>query len=245
MKSALDTTKILLAGLPLVLAGCWANTEHVGSTNIMADETKPGASCEPAANGGSEGVASKSPEAKSPEAKISKPTKTELATFGAGCFWCVEAVFEQIDGVINVTSGYMGGKIDNPTYEQVCSGTTGHAEVSQLTFDPSRVSFGKLLETFWTSHDPTTLNRQGADVGTQYRSAIFYHCEEQRETAEASKKAIAESKLYRDPIVTEITTASKYYEAEDYHQDYYRLNKRAPYCQYVIAPKLDKLGLKK
>ncbi len=170
---------------------------------------------------------------------------TEVATLGGGCFWCVEAVLEQLDGVLDVESGYMGGHVDNPTYQQVCSGRTGHAEVVQVKFDPTRITYAEILDYFWKSHDPTTLNRQGNDVGPQYRSAIFYHSEEQRITAEASKKALDESGAYRSPAVTEITAASTFYPAEGYHQDYYRNNKFQPYCQVVIVPKLEKLGLDK
>ena len=173
------------------------------------------------------------------------PAGVEIATLGGGCFWCVEAVLEQLDGVIDVKSGYMGGDMPNPTYEQVCSGRTGHAEVVQVTFEPSKVAYGDILDLFWRAHDPTTLNRQGGDVGTQYRSVIFCHSPEQKRAAEASRDALAESGLYRGPIVTEITEAGTFYEAERYHQDYYRLNKRAPYCRVVIAPKLEKLGLEK
>lgn len=169
------------------------------------------------------------------------PAAEEKATFGAGCFWCVEAVLEQLDGVTDVTSGYMGGSVENPTYEQVCSGRTGHAEVVQVTFDPSVISYDTLLDWFWKLHDPTTLNRQGADVGTQYRSAIFVHSDVQRAAAERSKRAA--QPRFADPIVTEITDATAYYLAEDYHQDYYRLNTRQGYCRAVIAPKLNKLGL--
>ncbi len=166
-----------------------------------------------------------------------------LATFGAGCFWCVEAVYLQLDGVTKVESGYMGGDVVDPTYEQVCSGTTGHAEVVQVTFDPAKVSFADLLDLFWRLHDPTTPNRQGNDVGTQYRSAVFYHSEEQRADAEESKQALDAAGTYASPVVTEITPATTFYRAEDYHQDYYRSNKAQPYCAYVIAPKLGKLGL--
>lgn len=169
----------------------------------------------------------------------------EIATFGAGCFWCVEAVLEQLGGVLDVTSGYMGGSVDNPTYQQVCEGTTGHAEVVQVTFDPGAITYQKLLEYFWKLHDPTTLNRQGNDFGTQYRSAIFYHSEEQRIAAEESKRAVDASEASGDPIVTEITGASRFYPAEDDHQDYYRANRQQPYCRAVIVPKLDKLGLEK
>ncbi len=165
----------------------------------------------------------------------------EQATFGAGCFWCVEAVFEQLDGVIDVRSGYTGGTTENPTYEDICTGKTGHAEVIQIDFDPSLISYENLLDIFWKSHDPTTLNRQGADTGTQYRSAIFYHTEKQKETADNSKENVGKSDLYFDSIVTEITLLTKFYVAENDHQDYYRINQNAPYCQLVIKPKLDKL----
>ncbi len=162
------------------------------------------------------------------------------ATFGAGCFWCVEAVFQELDGVSKVTSGYTGGHIDNPTYEQICTGTTGHAEVAQITYDPSKVSFDRLLEIFWKTHDPTTLNRQGGDVGTQYRSAVFFHDDEQRKLAEAYKKKLDASGAFPAPIVTEIVKLGEYFVAEDYHQDYYRLNPDKGYCRAVIKPKLDK-----
>lgn len=183
---------------------------------------------------------------KKPEVDENPSEAREVATFGAGCFWCVEAVLEQLDGVADVTSGYMGGTVPDPTYEQVCSETTGHAEVVQVTFDPRRISYEKLLDTFWKLHDPTTLNQQGGDWGTQYRSAIFYHSEAQRQAAEKSRKSKDASGAFRDPIVTEITAAGPYYEAERNHQDFYRLNKDnpfQPYCRLVIAPKLDKLGL--
>ncbi|MBL8897659.1 MAG: peptide-methionine (S)-S-oxide reductase MsrA [Planctomycetes bacterium] len=169
--------------------------------------------------------------------------REELATFGAGCFWCVEAVLERLSGVIDVSSGYMGGAVLNPTYKQVCTGETGHAEVVQVRFDPRVVSYETLLGWFWKLHDPTTMNRQGADVGTQYRSAIFFHSEEQKKSAMLSKKAEDESGKYVSRIVTEITPASTFYPAEEYHQDYFRLNPRAGYCRAVIAPKLDKLGI--
>lgn len=165
----------------------------------------------------------------------------ETATFGAGCFWCVEAVFENLDGVKSVESGYMGGETKNPTYKQICTGTTGHAEVTRIYFDPEVISYETLLDWLWRSHDPTTLNRQGGDVGTQYRSAIFYHSEDQKKAAEASKAAAQRD--FSSPIVTEITAASEFYIAEDYHQDYYKLNKTAPYCRMVITPKLKKLDL--
>lgn len=181
-----------------------------------------------------------------PESKTATPSsgKTEIITLGAGCFWCIEAVLEKIDGVTGVVSGYMGGHVKNPTYEEVCTKTTGHAEVVQVTFDPEVLPLGELLDHFWKLHDPTTLNRQGADEGPQYRSAIFYQSDEQKTIAEASKKKTDEAKLYKDPIVTEITKATTFFPAEDYHQDFYRNNPNYGYCRVVIAPKLSKLGLK-
>ena len=171
------------------------------------------------------------------------PDGAEFITLGAGCFWCTEAVFQQIPGVLSVTSGYIGGAVKNPSYEQICTGTTGHAEVSRVVFDPKKTSLEKILAVFWKAHDPTTLNRQGGDAGTQYRSAIFYNTDEERDIAEKSKAEAA--KEFSKPIVTEITKAAEFYPAENYHQDYYRLNKnRNPYCSVVIAPKLRKLGLK-
>ena len=162
-------------------------------------------------------------------------------TFGAGCFWCVEAVLEQVDGVVDVESGYMGGSLDNPTYKQICTGTTGHAEVVKVQFDPAVLPLQDLLAWFWQLHDPTTLNRQGNDVGTQYRSAIYYTSEEQRLAAEASKRAAQAD--FADPIVTEVTEASTFWPAEEYHQEYYRNNASQGYCRFVIAPKLKKLDL--
>ena len=176
--------------------------------------------------------------------KEHKPVATEYATFGAGCFWCVEAVFERLPGVISVVSGYQGGETEKPSYDQVCRGDTGHAEVVRVEYDPLRVSFDKLLEVFWDAHDPTQLNRQGADVGTQYRSVIFYHNEEQRTKAEAAKAAVSASGKFSRPVVTQITSADAFYEAEGYHQDYFRNNPSAPYSQYVIRDKLKKLGFK-
>lgn len=167
--------------------------------------------------------------------------QTERATFGGGCFWCIEAVFQRLNGVVSVSSGYMGGKIQNPTYEQVCSGETGHAEVVQLKFDPSRISFQDLLDTFWKVHDPTALNRQGADVGTQYRSVIFYHSPEQKERSERAKAELQESGRFDSPVVTEIAPAQTFHPAEAYHENYYNRNSDAPYCQLVIGPKLKKL----
>jgi peptide-methionine (S)-S-oxide reductase len=167
-------------------------------------------------------------------------SNTDTATFGAGCFWCVEAVYQQLEGVIKVTSGFSGGPRDNPSYEQVCSGATGHAEVCQIIYDPATISFKDLLEVFWTVHDPTTLNRQGADVGTQYRSVIFYHNEEQKQLAEHYKEELNKSGSFNSPIVTEISPYNKFFSAEKYHQDYYVNNKNQPYCSIVIEPKLEK-----
>lgn len=164
----------------------------------------------------------------------------QVATFGNGCFWCTEAIFQNIDGVTKVESGYSGGKVKNPTYKEVCSGLTGHAEVIQLTYDPNKVSFDELLEVFWQTHDPTTLNRQGADEGTQYRSAVFYHNAEQKQLAESYKKKLDAAGAFDNPIVTEITPFSAFYKAEDYHQNYYNLNGNAPYCSFIIRPKVEK-----
>jgi peptide-methionine (S)-S-oxide reductase len=164
----------------------------------------------------------------------------ETTTLGAGCFWCVEAVFQELKGVKRVVSGYAGGTTENPTYYAVCSGTTGHAEVIQVTFDPTVIAFEELLEVFWRTHDPTTLNRQGPDVGTQYRSAIFYHSEQQREIAEKSKGETDASGLWPNPIVTEITPFTNFYAAEDYHQNFYRANPYQPYCTFMIDPKMRK-----
>lgn len=169
------------------------------------------------------------------------PAEYEIATLGAGCFWCVEAVFQRLEGVQKVVSGYSGGHVKNPTYRAVCSGTTGHAEVVQITFDPAIISFEQILDVFWKTHDPTTLNRQGNDVGTQYRSVIFYHNETQKAIAEASKAKMESSGYYVSPIVTEITPFEAFYEAEDYHQNYYNLNGNQPYCRIVIDPKVKKL----
>jgi peptide-methionine (S)-S-oxide reductase len=166
----------------------------------------------------------------------------DTATFGTGCFWCTEALFQQLEGVLKVTSGYSGGQVDNPTYKQVCEGNTGHAEVIQIVYDPTRISFDDLLKAFWQSHDPTTLNRQGNDVGPQYRSVIFYHNDEQKEKAEKYKKELDASKAFDNPIVTEVSPFSKFYVAENYHQDYYNNNGSQPYCYYVIRPKLEKFN---
>ena len=165
----------------------------------------------------------------------------QKATFGAGCFWCVEAVFERLEGVVDVIPGYSGGHKNNPTYKEICTGTTGHAEVAQITFDPKIITFDDLLNMFWKSHDPTTRNRQGNDIGTQYRSAIFYHNNEQKTIAEKSKNKVDNSNIFSNPIVTEITKLEKFWVAEDYHNNYYNNNMNQPYCKFIIKPKLDKL----
>lgn len=164
----------------------------------------------------------------------------DTATFGTGCFWCTEAIFQQLEGVSKVTSGYSGGHVTNPTYDEVCSKTTGHAEVIQLVYDRSKISFEELLEVFWQVHDPTTLNRQGNDVGPQYRSVIFYHNQEQKEKSEKFKTELNKSGAWADPIVTAVEPIKNFYPAEDYHQNYYNENGNQPYCRFVVKPKLDK-----
>lgn len=192
------------------------------------------ASCEP--------EKAMNPADKQPAKMPEVPAGAETATLGAGCFWCIEAAYRQLEGVYSATSGYMGGKVKNPTYEQICDGDSGHAEVVQVVFDPKKISYEKVLAWFWDLHDPTTLNRQGNDSGTQYRSAIFYHSDEQKKVAEASKSAAKAN--FKDPIVTEITKAVEFYPAENYHQNYYNQNKsKNPYCRFVIEPKLKKLKL--
>ncbi len=172
--------------------------------------------------------------------QLSGSGQTETATFGGGCFWCTEAIFRSLKGVETVESGYSGGKTKNPTYQEVCTGETGHAEVIQITFDPKLIDFRELLEVFWETHDPTTLNRQGADRGTQYRSAIFYHSLQQKEIAEKYKEELTKEKVFNGPIVTEITPFDKFYKAENYHQDYFANNRSQGYCQMVIVPKIEK-----
>ena len=167
-------------------------------------------------------------------------SRTEIATLGGGCFWCLEAVYQELRGVEKVESGYSGGDVPNPTYRAVCSGTTGHAEVVQVTFDPEMISYKDILEVYFTIHDPTTLNRQGADVGTQYRSVIYYHDDEQRRVAEEVISDLEAEGIWKDPIVTEVTPIDEFYIAEDYHQDYFRNNGYQPYCQVIIAPKVAK-----
>jgi peptide-methionine (S)-S-oxide reductase len=172
---------------------------------------------------------------------MSKNAKNDVAVFGGGCFWCTEAVFDELRGVISVVSGYAGGSTKNPTYEQVCSGGTGHAEVIRIEFDPTQISFRDLMTVFFATHDPTTLNRQGNDVGTQYRSAVFYANEQQKQEAAAFIKELNESKAFGKPVVTTLEPLGEFYEAEDYHQKYYANNPYQPYCQYLIPPKLNKL----
>ena len=169
---------------------------------------------------------------------------SEYATLGGGCFWCVEAVYQRVDGVLSVKPGYAGGHVDNPSYRDVCSGKTGHAEVAKIEFDPDQISYQQILNVFWQAHDPTTLNKQGADVGTQYRSVIFYHSEEQKTLAENSKTEADQSEYWPNAIVTEITKINNYSDAEDKHDNYYQNNPYQPYCQFVIKPKLDKLEKK-
>ena len=167
-------------------------------------------------------------------------TDLEKATFGGGCFWCTEAVYMELKGVVDVKPGYSGGHVNNPTYEQVCTKTTGHAEVIQITFDPKIISYSEILEVFFMTHNPTTLNQQGNDVGPQYRSVIFYHSKKQKEIAEKVIQLFTEEQVYNQPIVTEVTAFDKFYPAEDYHQNYFARNKNQGYCQFVVAPKVEK-----
>lgn len=181
-------------------------------------------------------------ESPTPDAKAPGSAKLEKVTFGSGCFWCTEAVFQQLRGVTSVVSGYSNGNVENPTYEDVCTGRTGHAEVIQVTYDPAAISFDDLLKVFWQTHDPTTPNQQGHDKGTQYRSAVFYHTDDQRRIAEQYKKQLDASKAFAKPIVTEITPIKNFYPAEKYHQNYFKLNSSQSYCQFVIRPKLEKFN---
>lgn len=216
----------------LALAGCRGHDATATPANPAAPVTAPAAAPTPP------------PAANAPAMTAPTPgptLATQTATFANGCFWCTEAVLEQLPGVLDVVSGYMGGDVDDPTYEQVCGGETGHAECVQVTFDPSKVSFASLLDWFFRSHDPTTLNRQGADVGTQYRSAVFFHSDEQKTATQAAIKQFQPK--FGAPIVTEVSPASRFWPAEPYHQDYFRRNPNQGYCRVVIAPKLKKLGL--
>jgi peptide-methionine (S)-S-oxide reductase len=180
------------------------------------------------------------PNEENPPVTPPVPERVETATFGNGCFWCTEAVFEQVEGVLNAVSGYSGGHVENPTYEQVCGKKTGHAEVCQITYDPAKVRYEDLLEVFWKTHDPTTKDRQGNDTGPQYRSVVFYHTDGQKALAEKFKKELDASGAWPRPIVTEIVKFEKFWPAEDYHQDYFRLNPEQGYCQAVIRPKMEK-----
>lgn len=241
------TTRIpaatLALGAWLCLSACEGPGKPAAAPGVGSEEDRSVRASPPATR---DPEAMNDPEAmRDPAAMDPGSVAREDATLGAGCFWCVEAVLEQIDGVLEVTSGYMGGTVPNPSYEEVSTGVTGHAEVVRVAFDPARISYAQLLDLFWKLHDPTTLNRQGNDIGTQYRSAIFYHGEEQRLAAERSKEAKDASGALARPIVTEIVEAGTFYEAEEEHQDYYRLNKAEPYCRYVIAPKLEELGLER
>ena len=167
--------------------------------------------------------------------------QTEIATLGGGCFWCVEAVYQRVGGVLSVKPGYAGGHVKNPSYKEICTGQTGHAEVARIEFDPERISYDQILNVFWQAHDPTTMNKQGNDMGTQYRSVFFYHSDEQKNIAESSKVDADQSEYWPNPIVTEITEINTYSDAEDYHNNYYVENPNQPYCIFVIKPKLDKL----
>jgi peptide-methionine (S)-S-oxide reductase len=232
----------LAAGLLILAVLARAKVMSIGEASRPVGGAKPAAAPHvgPSASLGEEGllVHGVKPAAAS---HVGPGGSLETATFGAGCFWCVEATFQRLKGVKSVVSGYSGGQVENPTYAQVCAGNTGHAEVVQVTFDPTRISFDELLEVFWGTHEPTTPNRQGNDVGTQYRSAIFYHGDEQRKLAEHFKQKLDASGAFGAPIVTEILPFRAFFPAENYHQDYYELNARHPYCQFVIRPKVEQL----
>jgi peptide-methionine (S)-S-oxide reductase len=231
-------TRVVAAGLITLLAVAGVAV-YCGSLSSLFGSRSPDISLPSGAATVQEKGASNTAAGRRPTPAI--PDGMELATFGSGCFWCTEAVFQRIKGVESVVSGYSGGNVENPTYYQVCEGTTGHAEVVQVTYDPKVVSFPELLEVFWKLHDPTTLNRQGNDVGTQYRSVVFYHTDEQKELAEHYKSKLDGSGAYAKPIVTEIAPFAEFYPAENYHQNYFRENGRMPYCRFVIVPKMDKL----
>ncbi|MCA9230669.1 MAG: peptide-methionine (S)-S-oxide reductase MsrA [Planctomycetales bacterium] len=216
--------RVLVIPVVLILAGGALIVSNF-SFSLHADDSKE---------------ASQNPSEPSTVAAEVSDSKLETVTLGSGCFWCTEAVFDELQGVHSVTSGYSGGKKENPTYEEVCTGFTGHAEVIQVAFDPQQLSFAEVLEVFWKTHDPTTLNRQGADTGTQYRSVVFYHTDEQKQLAEQYKEKLDKSGAFSNPIVTEISPFTKFYPAENYHQEYFQRNGRQPYCQAVIQPKLDK-----
>ena len=237
--------RCLLLSVCLLATACWTACSGPEPQAGSGTASTTGSAASSAASNGAVPSAAldAAPEATMPPPTPGNPATREVATFGSGCFWCTEAVLERLDGVSDVTSGYAGGTVDSPTYEQVCSGTTGHAEVVQVTFDPSKISYSALLDWFFKSHDPTTLNRQGPDEGTQYRSVIFHHSEAQRTAALAAiEKAQAR---FADQIVTEVSPAPKFWSAEEYHQDYFRRNPTQGYCRVMIAPKIEKLGLPK
>ncbi len=229
MKSLLTQIGSSICPIALMLAGCTGPSE-TGFADAGPASSKTLTSVRPNQSTNSNSDS---------QDQDKKDGNMETATFGAGCFWCVEAVFQQLEGVSSVKSGYMGGSLPNPTYKQICTGSTGHAEVCQLKYDPEVISFDELLEVFWKTHDPTTLNRQGNDVGTQYRSAVFYHNDDQKQIAESYKKKLNEEKAFRNPVVTEVTAATIFYEAEDYHQDYWAKNPNQGYCRLFIPPKLE------
>ena len=210
-------TKCMVFGISLFLFACSNNQANETKTELVKDNTE-----------------------KAEKSDNTKKAMTEKATFGGGCFWCVEAIYEHVDGVVDMTSGYEGGQTKNPTYKEICTGLTGHAEVVQLEFDPKKVSYERLLAIFFQTHDPTTLNRQGNDIGTQYRSIIFYHSDEQKKAAETIIKKLDDAKVFDKKIVTKVEKTQIFYPAEDYHQDYYKRNPNQGYCQAIIRPKLEK-----
>jgi peptide-methionine (S)-S-oxide reductase len=229
---------LLLSSLLMTSSVSCANNQHeqrIPEINSMnpANNEKPQQSTNTTMN-------EKSALNSASEQSTSTPASLDTADFGAGCFWCVEAVFQRLNGVEKVISGYEGGTVANPTYKQVCTGTTGHAEICRVLYNPSVVKFEELLQVFWQTHDPTTLNRQGNDAGTQYRSVIFYHNEQQKQLAEKYKQELESAKIWSNPIVTEITKASTFYPAEDYHQNYFNENGSQPYCTFVVRPKVEK-----
>jgi peptide-methionine (S)-S-oxide reductase len=218
---------LMLAACVVFLAGCLSQHTVSGSQSSPPMEK-----------------VTKTMEKPLPTTQVTIPDGKEVATIAGGCFWCTEAVFLELKGVEKVVSGYSGGQVENPSYEQVCSGRTGHAEAIQITYDPKVISFENILRVFFTTHDPTTLNRQGADVGTQYRSAVFYHNDDQKRATEAVIKEITAEGIWKSPIVTEVTAFSNFYAAEDYHQNYYARNSSQPYCRVVIEPKVAKFRQK-
>ena len=225
MNPKFGVTSLLISAL--LLAGCYASSIQQESQTDQQENKK------------SEQVKTADSQPKT-DKKKQKEKKVEIATFGAGCFWCVEAVFQRLDGVEKVEPGYCNGEIADPTYKQVCTGLTGHAEVCRITYDANKITFAELLEVFWKTHDPTTLNQQGADRGTQYRSAVFYHNDEQKELATKYKKRLDDAEVFNSKIVTEITEAEKFYIAEDYHKNYFNDNPNQGYCRAVIVPKIEK-----